>query len=71
MKPQINKRVFIRALWSSISRMVGVCLGAIAGTLVGRSIGDKITNTWGIAFALLVVGMILMLIAEYEKSMHN
>jgi len=71
MKPQLNRKVLIRAIWSSISRMVGVSLGAISGTLVGRSIGDKITNTWGIALTLLFVGMILMLIAEYEKSMHN
>ena len=66
-----TNKVFVRAIWSSLSRMIAVSLGAVAGTIVARSVGNHITHAWPVAIAILFVGFMAMLFAEYEKGRHN
>jgi predicted MFS family arabinose efflux permease len=67
MKHKFNRRAFRRAIWSSISRLIGVGLGAGAGSLVYQLIGGGFKG-WGVASVLAVASFLLILFAEYEKE---
>lgn len=67
-KRPFNKRAFKRATWASLSRLIGVGLGAGAGSLVYHLVGGGL-HGWGVAAILMVVSFLLMLVAEYEKEM--
>ena len=67
MKHQFNKRAFRRAAWSSLSRLIGVGLGAGAGSLIYQLIGGGFKG-WGVALTMVFVSFALILFAEYEKE---
>jgi len=48
MKP-FNRRVLKRALWSSMSRLIGIVLGAGAGSLLYKLTGGSLVQGWGSA----------------------
>lgn len=66
----LNKRAFRRAVWASISRLVGVALGAGAGSLIYNLVGGGF-NGWGVATILAVVSFGLIVFAEYEKEIES
>lgn len=68
MKHKLNKRAFRRAVWASISRLIGVGLGAGAGSLVYHLVGGGFSG-WGVAATLAIVSFGLMMFAEYEKEL--
>jgi len=63
----LNKRILRRALWASISRLIGVALGAGAGSLIYNLVGGGF-HGWGVALLLASISFILILFAEYEKE---
>jgi uncharacterized membrane protein YgaE (UPF0421/DUF939 family) len=69
MKHQFNRRAFHRAVWTSISRLIGVALGAGAGSLIYQLIGGGFQG-WGVALGLLVISFLLIIFAEYEKEIN-
>lgn len=68
MGQKFNKRIFKRAMWSSFSRLVGVGLGAGAGSLIYKLIGGGF-HGWGVAVLLAIASFGLMLFAEYEREL--
>lgn len=70
MKRPINKRALKRGLWASLSRLIGVGLGAGAGSLIHQLVGGGF-NGWGLALSMAIASFLLMLIAEYEKESEN
>jgi predicted MFS family arabinose efflux permease len=69
MSPQLNKRALHRSFWGSLSRLIGVGLGAGAGSLIYNLVGGGF-HGWGVAAGLAVVSFVLMWISEYEKERH-
>ena len=67
MGHKFNRRAFRRATWTSISRLIGVALGAGAGSLIYNLVGGGF-HGWGIALTLALVSFFLILFAEYEKD---
>jgi uncharacterized membrane protein YgaE (UPF0421/DUF939 family) len=66
-KPEVNKRAFKRATLASISRLIGVCLGAGAGSLLYHIIGNGFSG-WLTASILCIISFCLMLYTEYERE---
>ena len=67
LKPTLDKKAFRRSILSSISRLIGVGLGAGAGDIIHRMVGNGI-NGWSVALILAAASFILMAIAEYERE---
>lgn len=67
MRRKINKRAFKRSFWGSLSRLIGVGLGAGAGSLIHQLVGGGFSG-WGLALSMATVSFVLMLLAEYEKE---
>ena len=65
-----SRRAFKRAIWSSFSRLVGVGLGAGAGSLVYKLTGGGL-HGWGVAVVLAVASFALMTFAEYERELDD
>lgn len=66
----MNYRAVKRSFWSSLARLIGVGLGAGAGSLLYQLVGGGF-NGWGFAAVMAVVSFLLMWFAEYEKEQHR
>jgi hypothetical protein len=64
---RFNRKAFRRSVWSSLSRLIGVGLGAGAGDIIHRLVGGGI-NGWSIALGMAGASFFLMLFAEYERE---
>jgi len=64
---KLNKRALKRSFWSSLSRLIGVGLGAGAGSLIHQLVGGGISG-WGVAVSMAIASFFLMLFAEYERE---
>lgn len=64
---KLNRRALRRSVWGSLSRLIGVGLGAGAGGLIHQLIGGGFSG-WGIATAMAIASFVLMLVAEYERE---
>jgi hypothetical protein len=68
IKPKFNKKAFKYAIWSSMSRVISVALGAGAGVFMHQMVGDN-GLSWGLAFFMAVFSYGLMFYAEYKKDL--
>lgn len=64
----LNKRVLKRALLASLSRLIGVGLGAGAGSLIYNLVGGGFSG-WGIASVMAVGSFVLIAVVEYEREL--
>lgn len=67
---ELDKRALKRSLWGSLARLIGVGLGAGAGSLIHQLVGGGV-NGWGIALTMAIISFILMIFAEYSKESVN
>jgi hypothetical protein len=67
MSRKFDRRAFRKSVWSSLSRLIGVSLGAGAGSLLYKLVGTGLQG-WGTALLLLTVSVVLMVVAEYERE---
>jgi len=65
-----DRRALRRSMLTSVSRLIGIFLGAGAGSLIHQLIGDG-TLGWGVAITLTVVSLALILFAEYEREIDS
>lgn len=65
--PRINKKALKRSIWASISRVIGVGLGAGAGSIIHQAVGDGL-GSYGVAVGLAIGSFAFMLFAEYERE---
>lgn len=63
----LHKPAFRRSFWSSLARLIGVGLGAGAGSLIHQLVGDGFSG-WGVASGMAAMSFILMWGAEYERE---
>lgn len=66
-KPRINKKALRKSIWGSLSRVIGVGLGAGAGGLLHQLVGDGL-GSYGFAVGMAVASFAFMLVAEYERE---
>lgn len=66
-KPRINRKALKRSLWGSLSRVIGVGLGAGAGGLLHQLVGDGL-GSWTFAIGLAAASFACMWFAEYERE---
>ena len=67
MKRKLDKKALRRSFWSSLGRLIGVGLGAGAGSLLKGMVGEGLQG-WGIACGMAILSFILLLVAEYERE---
>jgi predicted MFS family arabinose efflux permease len=51
-----------------MSRLIGIVLGAGAGSLLYKLTGGSLVQGWGFATLLSVAAFTLMTLAEYERE---
>lgn len=64
---KVNKKALKRSFWGSLSRVIGVVLGASAGGLLRTAIGDDMA-TVGVGAGLAVLSFFLIWFSEYERE---
>lgn len=63
----MNKKALKRSFWGSLSRVIGVVLGASAGGLLRTVIGDDMA-TVAVGAGLAIISFVLIWFAEYERE---
>lgn len=66
-RPKLDRKALRRSIWSSMSRLIGVGLGAGAGDIIHKLVGGGF-NGWSLALMLAGASFVFMLIAEYERE---
>jgi uncharacterized membrane protein YccC len=67
---KVDKKALKRAFWSSLARLIGVGLGAGAGSLLHQLIGGGFSG-WGLAAVMAILSFGLMCFAEYEREIEQ
>lgn len=68
MIPTLDKKALRRSFFGSVSRVIGVGLGAGAGGLLHQLAGDGL-GSWTFAVCLAVASFVFMWVAEYEREL--
>jgi hypothetical protein len=64
---KVDRKALKRSFWSSLARLIGVGLGAGAGSLIHQLTGGGFSG-WGLALGMAILSFFLMWIAEYERE---
>jgi len=67
VKP-LDRKALKRSFWGALGRLIGVMMGAGAGSLLYQTLGSASTLSIGLATGLSVVGFLLIWFAEYERD---
>ena len=65
---KIDKMLLKKSFWGALGRLIGVMMGAGAGSLLYQMIGNASTLSIGVASFLSIGGFLLIWVSEYEKS---
>ena len=63
-----NKKALKRSFWGALGRLIGVMMGAGAGSLLYQTLGSASGLSIGLATGLAVIGFLLIWLAEYERE---
>jgi uncharacterized membrane protein YgaE (UPF0421/DUF939 family) len=63
-----DKKALRRSFWGALGRLIGVMMGAGAGSLLYQLIGSTSGLSIGLAALLSVLGFVLIWFAEYERE---
>lgn len=63
-----DKKALRRSFWGALGRLIGVMMGAGAGSLLYGTLGSSSGLSIGVAGSLAVVGFLLIWFAEYERE---
>lgn len=64
---KVNKKALRRSFFGSISRLIGVALGAGAGSLIYELLGGNL-KSYLVASFLAIVSFVLMWFSEYNRE---
>lgn len=64
---KINKRALRRSMWGSLSRVISVALGAGAGSMIHRAVGESLSG-YSVASLMAISSFALMWFSEYERE---
>lgn len=67
MRKSLDRKAFRRSFYASLGRLIGVGLGAGAGSLIHQLVGDGF-NGWGVAVGMALASFFLIWFAEYERE---
>lgn len=65
---KLEKRALKRSFWGALGRLIGVMMGAGAGSLLYQTLGSVTSLSLGLATLFAVAGFILIWFAEYERE---
>lgn len=65
---EYNPKAFRRAMWGSIAKLIGVVLGAGAGSLLHQLVGNGFTG-YTVAFLMAAVSLLLLCMTEYLREL--
>ncbi len=67
---QPDKKALRRSFWGALGRLIGVMMGAGAGSLLYQTLGAVGASglSIGLATGLSVIGFLLIWFAEYERE---
>jgi len=63
-----DKKALRRSFWGALGRLIGVMMGAGAGSLLYQTLGSASGLSIGLATCLAIVGFLLIWFAEYERE---
>jgi hypothetical protein len=63
-----NRKALKRSFWGALGRLIGVMMGAGAGSLLYQTVGSASGLSIGLATILAIAGFILIWFAEYERE---
>lgn len=63
-----DKKALRRSFWTSLGRLIGVMMGAGAGSLLYQTVGSASGLSIGLATVLAAVGFLMIWFAEYERE---
>lgn len=63
-----DKKVLRRSFWGAMGRLIGVMMGAGAGSLLYQTLGSASGLSIGLASLLAIIGFLLIWFAEYERE---
>ena len=63
-----DKKALRRSFWGALGRLIGVMMGAGAGSLLYQTIGGASNLSIGLAAGLATLGFLLIWLAEYERE---
>lgn len=63
-----NRKIVRRSFWGALGRLIGVMMGAGAGSLIVRTLGAGSALNLPIAVGLTVAGFLFIWFAEYERE---
>jgi hypothetical protein len=63
-----DKKALRRSFWGALGRLIGVMMGAGAGSLLYQTIGGASNLSIGLAAGLATIGFLLIWLAEYERE---
>lgn len=69
MRANLDKKAIRRSFWGALGRLIGVMMGAGAGSLLYQTVGGASGLSIGIATCLAIVGFLLIWFAEYEREL--
>lgn len=69
-KKIVNRKALKKSFWGSLARLIGVGVGAGAGSLIHQLLGGGFSG-WGAAVGMAAVSFLLMWFAEYEREVED
>ena len=63
-----DKKALRRSFWAALGRLIGVIMGAGAGSLLYQTIGSSSGIAIGVALGLATGGFFMIWFAEYERE---
>jgi len=63
-----DKKALRRSFWGALGRLIGVMLGAGAGSLLYQATGGANNVSIGLATLMAIIGFFLVWLAEYERE---
>lgn len=67
-RPKLDRKAARRSFWGALGRLIGVMMGAGAGSLIARALGSAGGLDLSIALGLTVIGFLFIWLAEYERE---
>lgn len=67
--PKPDRKAARRSFWGALGRLIGVMMGAGAGSLIARALGTTAGLDLSVALGLTVIGFLFIWLAEYEREL--
>jgi len=64
----MDNKILKRSFWGALGKLIGVMMGAGAGSLLYQLIGSTTNLSIGIASLLSIIGFVLIWLSEYKRE---